>query len=228
MLYKIKVYTDSFLWNKITKSDIELIFLIENVVNSFFVIVCQLPKWHRAWDTTKFLGKLPFTTQSVLPGRAQCMYLQNQQIQALRQKNSYQAKIILNQQSVAEFKWWKENLVFQNGRPLKIRMSELITRNTCFQKRLGEVYQGVTTGGTWSFLEQKKHINILKLLTVKFVVLTFTQGKSVRTIHLKLHIILPYLFRIGGGGGVCVCVGGRGRVPTVWSFCKYLKNMALY
>ena len=104
---------------------------------------------------TKFLGKLPFTTQSVLPGRAQCMYLQNQQIQALRQKNSYQAKIILNQQSVAELKWWKENLVFQNGRPLKIRMPELITQTHASKRGWGEFTKESKQGEYGHFRNRK-------------------------------------------------------------------------
>ena len=52
----------------------------------------------------KLLEKLAFTTQAVLPGRFQWSYLQNQQIQAMRQTNSYEEKIILNQQSRAEWK----------------------------------------------------------------------------------------------------------------------------
>ena len=74
---------------------------------------------------TKLLGKLSFTAQAVLPGRIQCKYLQ-QQIQAVRKANSYQAKVKLNQQSLAELKWWKENLLLQNGKPLKIGMPQLI------------------------------------------------------------------------------------------------------
>ena len=49
-------------------------------------------------ELTKLLGKLPFTPQAVLPGRIQCRYLQQQQIQAVRETNSYQTKAKLNQQ----------------------------------------------------------------------------------------------------------------------------------
>ena len=52
----------------------------------------------------KLLENLAFTTQAVLPRRFQWSYLQNQQIQAMRQTNSYEEKIILNQQSRAEWK----------------------------------------------------------------------------------------------------------------------------
>lgn len=52
----------------------------------------------------KLLEKLAFTTQVVLARRFQWSYLQNQQIQAMRQTNSYHEKVILNQQSRAEWK----------------------------------------------------------------------------------------------------------------------------
>ena len=77
-------------------------------------------------ELTKLLGKLSFTAQAVLPGRIQCRYLQQQQIQAVREANSYQTKVKLNQQSLTELKWWKENLLLQNGKPLKIGMPQLI------------------------------------------------------------------------------------------------------
>ena len=53
-------------------------------------------------ELTKLLGKLSFTVQAVLPERIQCRYLQQQQIQAMRETNSYQTKVKLNQQSLAE------------------------------------------------------------------------------------------------------------------------------
>ena len=55
-------------------------------------------------ELTKPLRKLSFTAQAVLPGRIQCRYLQQQQIQAVRETNSYQTKIKLSQQSLAELK----------------------------------------------------------------------------------------------------------------------------
>ena len=76
-------------------------------------------------ELNKLLGKLPFPVQAVLPGRIHCRYLQQQQIEAVRETNSYQTKIKLSQQSLAELKWWKENLLLQNNKTLKIEMQQL-------------------------------------------------------------------------------------------------------
>ena len=51
-------------------------------------------------ELTKLLGKLSFTAQAVLPWGIRCRYLQQQQIQAVREANSYQTKVKLNQQSL--------------------------------------------------------------------------------------------------------------------------------
>ena len=75
--------------------------------------------------------------------------------------------------------------------------------NICIQKGLGAVCQGTTTGGTWSYQERTKHINLLELIAVKFAILTFTRGKSVTTVHLQIGNMtaLPCFLKMGGGGG---------------------------
>ena len=151
-------------------------------------------------ELTKLLGKLSFTAQAVLPGRIQCKYLQQQQIQAVRETNSYQTKIKLSQHSLAELKWWKVNLLLQNGKPLKIGMPQLIIKIDASKKGWGAVCQGITTGGTWSYHERTKHINVLEHIAVKLAISTFTRGKSVRTIHLQIDNMtaLSYLVKMGG------------------------------
>ena len=51
-----------------------------------------LPYYRRIMELSKILGKLSFTTQAVFPGRIQCRYLQQQQIQVVREINSCQTK----------------------------------------------------------------------------------------------------------------------------------------
>ena len=117
----------------------------------------------------------------------------------MRETNSYQTKVKLNQQSLAELKWWKENLLLQNNRPLKIEIQQLIIQTDASKTGCGAVCQGITTWGTWSYQEKTKHINILELIAVKLVILNFTKGKLVTTIHLQIDKMtaLPYLVKMG-------------------------------
>ena len=56
-------------------------------------------------ELTKLLGKLSFTAQVVLLRKIQCMYLQQQQIQTVREANSHQIKIKLSQQLLTDLEW---------------------------------------------------------------------------------------------------------------------------
>ena len=138
------------------------------------------------YEINQALGKLSFTAQAVLPWGIRRRYLQQQQIQTVREANSYQTKVKLNQQSLAELKWWKKNLLLQNGKPLKIGIPQLIIQTDASKTGWGPECYGTTTGGTWSYQERTKHINILELIAVKLGILTFTKGKSVTAIHLQI------------------------------------------
>ena len=56
-------------------------------------------------ELTKLLGKLSFTAQAVLLRKIQCMYLQQQQIQTVREANSHQIKMKLSQQLLTDLEW---------------------------------------------------------------------------------------------------------------------------
>ena len=64
----------------------------------------------------------------------------------------------------------------------------------------GAVFQGTTMGGTWSYQERTKDVNVLESITVKLVILTFTRGKPVTAIHLQIDNMtaLYNLVKMGG------------------------------
>ena len=98
-------------------------------------------------ELTQLLGKLLFTSQAELPESIQCRYLEQQQIQAVRETNSYQTKIKLNQQSQADLKWWKENLLLRNNKPLKIGMPQLVTQTDASKTGWGQSIKEPPGGG---------------------------------------------------------------------------------
>ena len=119
---------------------------------------------------------------------------------SVRETNSYQTKIKLRQQSLAELKWWKESLLLQNGKPLKMGMPQLIIRKEASKTCWRPVCQRTTTRETWSYQEMTKHINVLELIAVKLAILTFTRRKSITPIYLQIDNItaLSYLVKLGG------------------------------
>ena len=67
---------------------------------------------------TKLIGLLMSTIQTVLPARLSCRFLQMQQISSLLKNLSYLNKIVLNENSKVELKWWVQNLELCDGRAL--------------------------------------------------------------------------------------------------------------
>ena len=66
-------------------------------------------------------------------------------------------------------------------------------------KQVGGNLSGNHHGGTWSYQERTKHINILELIAVKLGILTFTKGKSVTAIHLQIDNMTAVLLGKNGG-----------------------------
>ena len=119
--------------DKVSKHDVSLTQeKVLDIQNKYMQLIVS-PKT-TIMELTKLLEKLSFTAQAVLPGRIQCRYLQQQKIQAVRETNSCQIEIKLSQHSLAELKWWKENLLFQNGKPLKKGMPRLIIQTNVSKK----------------------------------------------------------------------------------------------
>ena len=69
-------------------------------------------------ELTKLIGPFTSSIQAVLPARLDCRFLQMQQISSLTENFSYLNKIILNQNSKIQLKWWVENFELCNGRPI--------------------------------------------------------------------------------------------------------------
>ena len=66
-------------------------------------------------ELTRLIGLLTSTIQAVLPARLNCRFLQMQQISSLLENLSYLDKIVLNENSKIELKWWVQNLELCNG-----------------------------------------------------------------------------------------------------------------
>ena len=69
-----------------------------------------------------------------------------------------------------------------------------------FNKRLGAYNKGVSTGEKWSKEEKHFYINVLKLVALKFAMLTFTKNLWHLAIHVQVDkkVALAYLLKMGG------------------------------
>ena len=68
------------------------------------------------------------------------------------------------------------------------------------QRKTVEILQVCLDRGKWSKEEKHFHVNVLKLLTLKFASLPFTNNLSHLTIHVRVDskVALAYLLMMGG------------------------------
>ena len=89
---------------------------------------------------------------------------------SLSEKLSYLEKIVLNENSKIELKWWVQNLELCNGPALIQPPAEVLMQTDASTKGWGATCNGASTGGMWSAHEIKNHINVSKLLTIKLII----------------------------------------------------------
>ena len=69
-----------------------------------------------------------------------------------------------------------------------------------FKKGWGAICQGIRTGGLWSKNEQEYRINLLELLAIKFVLLTFSKMMNFKSVHIQVdnQTAFSHLLKKGG------------------------------
>ena len=149
-------------------------------------------------ELTRLIGLLTPTIQAVLPARLNCCFLQMQQISSLLESLSHLDKIVLNDNSKIQLKWWEQNLELCNGQSLIKLLAEVLIQTDASTKGWGATYYGISTGGMWSAQEMKNHINVLKLLAIKLAIQTFSKTLKHKVIHLQVDnmVALTYLLKM--------------------------------
>ena len=115
-------------------------------------------------DLTKLIGTLSSTIQAVL--HASIQFLQQRQVVSLKQ-NAHQGK-----ERVGMVGKQSETLQWPIGYTTQVQIR--IQTDTS-NKRWGVVSWGIRTEHQWSKKEQDLYINKVKLLAVKFAILTFAK-----------------------------------------------------
>ena len=90
--------------------------------------------WTTLWEVTSLLGSICSTAQAVLPVMLQIRFLQQQQIEAIRNNSSYQSVIHLNHDSIQELQWWFNNLEICNGRLIVSPTSKKVIQSDASKK----------------------------------------------------------------------------------------------
>ena len=88
----------------------------------------------------------------------------------------------------------------RNGRAILSSPPDLVIETDASKVGWGAVCQGVRTGGLWSQMEKKLHINCLELLAGSIAVKSFTKNRLCAHVRLRMDntTAVAYVNRLGG------------------------------
>ena len=164
------------------------------------------------------LGKLIATAAAVTPCMLQVRFMQQLHIQAVRDQRIWSDLIWLDQKASLELKWWIGNLQLREGKPILTAPPDLVIHSDAAKTGgWGAECRGVQTGGQWSRMEAKLHINELEMIAAELAIKTFQRMfPKTRSILLKIDNMsaLSYIIKMGGTGNVELIEGAK----RIWDF----------
>ena len=151
-------------------------------------------------ELARLIGKMTATLPAVQPASLWYRELQCLKNQMLQRSHSFETSVKLTQEALLELDWWgiKRNLM--TGKGMMTREPELTMETDALLMGWGAVFRGVRTGGMWSQLESRNHINYLELLAAMFAVKSFAKDRKDNHIHLRMdnRTAVSYVHHMGG------------------------------
>ena len=151
-------------------------------------------------ELARLIGKMTATLPAVFPAPLWYRELQRQKNHTLQRFQSFETSVELSQEALLELDWWatKRNLV--NGRSVMTPEPDLTMETDASLTGWGAVCKGIRTGGLWSQMERRNHINYLELLAAMFAVKSFTKDRKDAHVHLRMdnRTAVFYVNRMGG------------------------------
>ena len=152
------------------------------------------------WDLSQLIGKLTASIQAVFPAPLHYRHLQNLKHQGLAKGGGYDSCLSLSREAREEIQWWIVHLEAWNGKAILSQPSDLVIETDASKMGWGAVCRGVRTGGQWSQMEKKLHINCLELLAGSFAVKSFIKDRLCAHVRLRMDntTAVAYVNRLGG------------------------------
>ena len=151
-------------------------------------------------DLSQLIGKLTASIQAVFPAPFHYRHLQHLKNQGLAKGSGYDSCLPLSREAREEIQWWLVDLEAWNGRAILSSPPDLVIETDVSKVGWGAVCQGVRSGGLWSQMEKKLHINCLELLAGSFAVKSFAKNRLCAHVRLRMDntTAVAYVNRLGG------------------------------
>ena len=148
----------------------------------------------------QLLGMMVAAHPAILPAPLNFRYLERAKTQALRRGLPYEAQLDVTRRMKMDLSWWIEEAAKHNGRTIQITHWDLTIETDASKLGWGAFCQGVRTGGSWTPLEKRRHINYLELLAAFLALRSFLASKRRLSVLLRIDNVtaIAFLNRMGG------------------------------
>ena len=147
------------------------------------------------------VGTLNASAMAVMPTRLRTRALLRDKIDALHAaQGTWRGVVSLTPASMAELRWWRDELENWNGRSLQRSEPDLAMYSDASNSGWGAVLGSQTAFGHWDASEAQLHINELELRAVLLGMRSFLPAMRGRTVLLRVDnmVAVAYLNHQGG------------------------------
>ena len=109
-------------------------------------------------------------------------------------------KCVLSPEAKADLEWWVSNLSVRMGKRFFPKLPDLEIYADASLIGWGAVCNGVTTNGSWSLSDSRRHINELELIGALFAIQAFVGRSSGIAVRLVLDNATAVAYINHGGG----------------------------
>ncbi|XP_062570072.1 uncharacterized protein LOC134232143 [Saccostrea cucullata] len=146
------------------------------------------------------IGLIVHAFNAIFVGPLHYRNLERDKIKSLKNSIDYESEMVISENSVQEITWWLHNIEKLNGKLIRNPSVDYWVETDASLQGWGASFEDKSTGGRWSVLESKMHINELELRAIQFAVRALFASYSNCHIGIKSDntTAVAYINSIGG------------------------------
>ncbi|KZS08843.1 Uncharacterized protein APZ42_027054 [Daphnia magna] len=148
--------------------------------------------------------------------------------QAQRVDFNLTSKCILSPEAKADLEWWVANLSLQMGNRFSPKMPDLEIYTDASLTGWGVVWNGVTTNGSWTVSDSRRHINELELIGALFAIQAFVGHSSGIAVRLIFDNATAVAYINHGGGTRSLTLTAIAKELVAWCEKKQIAVEAVH
>lgn len=168
-------------------------------------------------ELAEVIGKLVAAFPGCLYGPLHYRKMENNKSVALKESHgNYDSIVTITAATKKELLWWTDNIT-RATKPINHPKPDIVIKSDASLKGWGAFYDNESTGGRWSEMECKQHINVLELKAAFFALKAFCH--KFKNKHIQIFIdnttAVAYVNNMGGSHSmICDDIA-----KEIWLWC---------